>query len=149
MENDQQQPDNNQQRPRMLTLLCILTFLGSGLSAFANLVLFAFYDLFHKMFEAGQFDLFKEQLDMESFKVLMDVDSGFFLFQGLLYLLSLSGAVMMWNLRKTGFHFYAVAQILLLIVYELYFTGAPFPLMPLIITIIFILLYFRNLKYLK
>jgi len=101
------------------------------------------------MFEAGQFNLFKEQLDMESFKVLMDVDSGFFLFQGLLYLLSLSGAVMMWNLRKTGFHFYAVAQILLLIVYELYFTGAPFPLMPLIITIIFILLYFRNLKYLK
>jgi|GEM_PF-4675939 len=42
MENDQQLPDNNQQRPRMLTLLCILTFLGSGLSAFANLVLFAF-----------------------------------------------------------------------------------------------------------
>ena len=128
----------------MLTLLCVFTFAGSGLSAFANLILYLFYDLIKQMFEAGQFNFTESGLEMKSLKMVMNVSPGFFLFQGILYLVSLMGAIMMWKLNRTGFHLYAIAQILLLIIYEFYIPGAPFPIIPLLLSIIFILLYYRN-----
>ncbi|NOX84674.1 MAG: hypothetical protein GXO86_01720 [Chlorobi bacterium] len=149
MENNLQHQESNTQRPAMLTVLCILTFIGSGLSAFANLLLFFYYEPIKKIFESGQVDFKEGSLEMESFKLLMGITPDFFLFQGILYLISLFGAIMMWNLNKTGFHLYAVAQILLLIIFEFYITGAPFPLIPLLFSIIFILLYFRNLRFMK
>lgn len=149
MEDNHQPPDNHQQRPPMLTLLCVFTFAGSGLSAFANLILYLFYDLIKQMFEAGQFNFTESGLEMKSLKMVMNVSPGFFLFQGILYLVSLMGAIMMWKLNRTGFHLYAIAQILLLIIYEFYIPGAPFPIIPLLLSIIFILLYYRNLKFMK
>lgn len=149
MEDSHQPPDTTQQRPPMLTLLCIFTFAGSGLSSFANLALYLYYDLIKQMFEKGQLRFLNGSIEKESMKLLINVSPDFFLFQGILYLLSLIGAIMMWKLNKTGFHFYAIAQILLLIIYEFYIPGAPFPIIPLLFSIIFILLYYRNLRFMK
>jgi len=149
MESNIHKQNTEPQRPPMLTLLCIFTFAGSGLSAFANLILYLYYDLIKQIFEAGQFALTESGLEMESLKMVMNVSPGFFLFQGILYLFSLIGAIMMWKLNKIGFHFYALAQIILLIIYEFYLPGAPFPIIPLLFSIIFILLYYRNLKFMQ
>ena len=149
MESSFQQQENNAQRPVLLTVLCILTFIGSGLSSFANLLLFFYYDVIKNLFESGQFRFMEGTVEMESFKLVMGITPVFFLFQGILYFISLLGAILMWKLNKTGFHFYAIAQILLLIIFELYVPGAPFPVIPLLISIIFILLYYRNLQFMK
>ena len=149
MESNFQQRENNAQRPVLLTVLCILTFIGSGLSFFANLLLFFLYDIIQGVFESGQLGFMEGTVEMESFKMVMSIAPEFFLFQGILYFISLLGAMMMWKMNKTGFHFYAIAQILLLIIYEFYIPGAPFPVIPLLISIIFILLYYRNLQFMK
>jgi len=133
----------------MLTVLCILTFIGSGLSSFANLLLFFLFDPIKEVLESDQFSQMMGTTELETFKMMMNIPSVFFLFQGILYFISLLGAMMMWKLNKTGFHFYAVSQILLLIIFEFYVSGAPFPVIPLLITIIFILLYYRNLQFMK
>lgn len=133
----------------MLKVLCVLTFIGSGMSAFANFFLFLFYKPLKAVFESGDI-VFKEgSIEMESMHLMMNISPVFFLFQGILYFVSLVGAIMMWKLNKKGFHFYAVSQILLLIIYEFFMPGAPFPLLPLLLTIIFILLYFRILQKVK
>ena len=36
--------ESKEKRPTLLTLLCILSFIGSGLNAFSNLMVFIFYD---------------------------------------------------------------------------------------------------------
>ncbi len=149
MENITEQQNAQPQRPLLLTVLCILTFTGSGLSAFANLLLFFYYDPIKNIFESGQLNIIEGTGEMESIKILMNITPDFFLFQGILYMISLFGAIMMWRLNKMGFHFYAIAQILLLIIFEFYVSGTPFPLIPLLVTIIFVLLYYRNLRFMK
>ena len=46
MEEEQLPPvaGSKEKRPGLLTLLCILTFIGSGLNALSNLMFFVFYD---------------------------------------------------------------------------------------------------------
>ena len=68
-----------------------------------------------------------------------------------LSLMSLLGAILMFNQRRLGFYFYAVAQVLMLFVIP-YFAG--FSMMTVIgtvgsgfITLIFIILYAVNLKH--
>ena len=68
-----------------------------------------------------------------------------------LSLISLLGAILMFNQRRLGFYFYAVAQVLMLFVIP-YFAG--FSMMTVIgtvgsgfITLIFIILYAVNLKH--
>ena len=53
MEEQQVLPDAEQKekRPSLLTVLCILTFIGSGMNAFSNLVVFLFYDASMKLTE--------------------------------------------------------------------------------------------------
>ena len=52
----------------------------------------------------------------------------------------------MWNLKKIGFHFYTIAQILLIIVSRVYMPQLPFPLFEIMISLVFITFYARNLK---
>jgi hypothetical protein len=44
---------------------------------------------------------------------------------------------------------YAIAQILILIVQQVYLPSLPFPLIPFLLTLTFILLYYRNLSLMR
>jgi len=115
------------QRPQLLTILCILTFIGSGLGAFSNLVVSLSYDMIKEMAESGSFYLV-------SFVAMFA---------------SLFGALQMWKLRKIGFHFYTSAQILLLLLPAIYMPGMENPFLNVIITAAFVILYAGNLKHMS
>jgi hypothetical protein len=100
-------------------------------------------------YDEGVFEVFESQLQMDAVELILTVNPMFYLLQAVLFLFSLIGAYLMWNLKKSGFHLYAIAQILLLIIYKVFMTSAPFPLIPMLITITFILLYYRNLQFMK
>lgn len=135
--------------PELLKVLCILTFLGSGLSSAANLLTFLLIDEWKMALDQGVFEQFDGLFDPSAIQILVNVEKLFFLVQGLLYTASFWGAYLMWKLRKKGFHIYSVAQILILIVQKLYLPSLPFPVIPLLLTITFILLYYRNVQYMK
>ncbi len=145
----QEQFEENAIRPRALTLICILTFIGSGFLFFANGVVYLSIDSLRIAFDEGLFNAFELQLEEDDLKMFLSVDSSFFLFQSLLYSASLLGAYMMWKLRKQGFHIYAISQILVLIIYKVYLSSAPFPFFSMLLTITFILLYYRNLQFMR
>lgn len=132
-------------RPEILTVLCILTFIGSGLSMFSNLALFALLDQIKAMFADDPiYNFLGIEMNMSIF---LNVNANFFLLQSVLYSFSLIGALQMWKLQKRGFHIYSIAQIILLIFPKIFIPDMPFPVMDMVITGSFIYFYFNNLKF--
>lgn len=132
----------NIKRPDLLTVLCILTFIGSGLASISNLFVYLNHDFLLETIDKDLDAFFGQELVLELPKSL-------FLLSGIIYFSSLVGALLMWKLRKVGFHTYAISQIILLIVTTVYLKSDNFPIFGILITILFILLYHKNIKFMQ
>lgn len=139
------QPINNK-RPELLKVLCILTFIGSGLSAVSNLSLFFVIDIIRDMYAQGAFDVWLNDETRNAFEMMISPNNYFFLVQSMVYLLAIIGAYRMWNYRKSGFHFYTVAQILIVITAQIFMPALPFPFFEVMLSLVFISFYARFLK---
>jgi hypothetical protein len=127
-------------RPELLTLLCIFTFIGSGLAAFSYFVVFISYEEFTKAFdELG--------MDMPEVDLILSAGKRFFLTGFILYGISLFGAIRMWRLKKSGFHFYTVAQVFILLLPNAMIISYQFSVLGLLVTVAFIVAYASQLKY--
>ncbi len=126
-------------RSNLLTFLCILTFIGSGLGSFTFLMVYLSYDDMQVILE-----------DMkDQYPQVMQIFRGgpqFFITSAILYFISLMGAVQMWNLRKIGFHMYAAAQIFLLIVPVVTIDASMVSMVEILITGAFIIGYYSQVK---
>ena len=152
-DNKQAFPDSAPQsnpRPGFLTLLCVLTFIGSGFSLLSQIFSFVLYDkipnLFHQMSNVIGGEI--GELYIKTAEVFMAMPRYYFLLLAGIYTLSLSGAVCMLLLRKIGFHLYTISQILYLGL-PLLIIHAPFNVFNLLLSAIFVLLYARFLKLMR
>lgn len=139
--NGQQQ----QEVPVLLKVLCVLTFIGSGLTFFSNTVVYVLYKQFVEFFSQHT-DLTWMGTKMD-FSFFLDINPIYFLLIGLFSAMSFTGAVYMWKLKKVGFHLYAIAQIILLIIPKLFIPQLPFPVFQLAISGLFVYFYSINLKF--
>jgi hypothetical protein len=120
-------------RPGFLTALCVLTFIGSGLGT-----------LFMILATVGMGAL------MESIPGMADLMGGgtaYFAVGAILSAGSLYGAIQMWKLKKIGFFIYAAAGVLGIITPLLF--GISFSTMGAIFPILFIVLYYLNVKHME
>ena len=145
----QENSENTAKRPQLLTVLCILTFIGSGFSLLANTMVYFTFDNLVIAMEQGAFDIFRGAIEMEAVDLLLHVNPAYYLLQAVFFTLSFAGATLMWNLKKAGFHIYTVAQLLLLIIGKIFIPSLPFPLFPLLLAATFVFLYARNLRYMQ
>ncbi len=136
-------------RPERLNILCILTFVGSGISALSSLIMYFSIDGIQVLFENGAFDFVDDNASLEALELLIGVNSTFFILNALIFALSFYGALLMFNLRKFGFHLYTISQILLVIISQVYLPNLPFPFFKVMISLIFIALYSKYLKIMK
>jgi hypothetical protein len=122
-------------RPGLLSVLCILTFIGSGLATLLYLLL---------LIAAGTLGAMLADIPGLG---SMIAGGGMAIFGAGLVLsfLSFFGAIKMWGMKKIGFYLYTGAQVLMLIV-PLFF-GVPFSVMSAVFTALFIVLYGLNLKH--
>ena len=118
-------------RPGLLTVLCILTFIGSGLAT-----------LFFLLATVGMGALLSSVPGMDA---LAGGGTAMFAVSTVLAAASLFGAIQMWKLKKMGFFIYAGANVVALVL-PLAFGGA-FSTMGAIFTILFIVLYYLNVKH--
>lgn len=137
-------PENRPIRPNMLTILCILTFIGSGMNLFSSLLIAGFFDLFIQIATE-----FSEKFNLPGLELMAQTSPAYFLVTGIFYAGSLVGAVYMMLLKKIGFHIYTIFQILLVIapMYFLHLSGPGIPEM--VISGLFIFLYYRNLQFMS
>ena len=133
---------NKKGRPELLTLLCILTFIGSGLAAFSYFFIFISYDEIGTMMKEMDFDF-------SGFEIMMSGGKRFFAAGFILYSISLGGAIQMWKLNKIGFHLYTAAQVFILILPVVMIKSLPFSIFSLLLTLVFILGFFSQLKFMK
>ncbi len=141
--------NNENTRPDFLKILCILSFIGSGLSLVSNLLMFMTIDIVREYYQNGMFDFLEENMDLNVLDVLVSINSTYFILQALVFALAIYGTYTMWNLKKLGFHIYVIAQIILLILPQVFLPGLPFPTFELIISTIFVLLYAKNLQFMS
>lgn len=139
---EQQETTPAQKRPTLLTILCILTFIGSGMGTFSFFFMSVAYDLLIE-----QLAVLYANIPEANF--LIEAPRHFFVISFVLSAATLAGAIFMWNLRKVGFHIYTSAQLAYLIVPLLYFGGETNPLLNVIFTALFVYLYARNLPYMR
>ncbi|PKQ65487.1 hypothetical protein BZG02_00320 [Labilibaculum filiforme] len=151
---------NPKQRPGLLTTLSILSFIGSGFGVLNNIFgmimspikNFINPDLFATALD-GIHDVYLRKFVGEALEMGQKAIAHIFeisLTQILLYVASLIGAILMFQLKKTGFYIYTIAQILLLFVAPIFIGFNLFVNMAIlfgsIFTILFIALYAINLK---
>ena len=146
MEEQQQIPETEvkNKRSTLLTILCILTFIGSGLNAFSGIFVFVFYDFSMKVF-AEVIKSFK----MTGMDAFLAASPAYFGVTALINGIAVAGAVLMWQLRKTGFHLYTVSQILVILSPMIFFRLPSPDFYNLVFSAIFVLLYSSNLKYMS
>ena len=96
-------------RTKTLTILCILSFVGSGFSILGALIYALFFDEFLNFYSTNDTELYQLMYDS-----LVILSPGYFFTEFVFALASLAGVILMWKLRKTGFHIYTVANILIL-----------------------------------
>lgn len=140
------------QRPRLLTVLCILTFINSGFWIFCNFFMMFLPESVLPMLEERYIELVGEEqteILMRGLDLNLRMASSLFW----LYILNLVGGIMMFRLKRLGFHLYTAAQILILFMVPTFagFRLAVFHQMifDILLAMVFIGLYASNLKYMN
>ncbi len=134
--------NNQPKRPQLLTVLAILSFIGSGLSLLSYLVISFYYDAILAVIETE----LKEVYPALYADFIREAGRTFFIVGSLAYAGSLFGVYKMWNLMKEGLHYYAVSQFIILLL-PLVFVSAQLSVIPgLMLTIVFVLLYYQSFK---
>ncbi len=139
------------QRPTGLTLLCILTFIGSGFNALTYLFMASNLQNVKEMllYNDAYADLYAGIPGMEeAINYVISLGPGFFWMQTLLYAASLAGAICMFKRIPAGFHVYTIAQCLL-ILWNMYQTGWGIPYGTIFLSGAFVALYAMFLPWLK
>ena len=116
-------------RPTFLTVLCILTFIGSGLG-----VLFSILGIIG----VGALSNYASNFAGASAET---AGTGTMVAMAFFSALSLTGAILMWNLKKIGFFAYVIAQALIVIF--------GWSIMNLVFALLFVILYALNYKALQ
>jgi hypothetical protein len=136
---------NIAKRPLSLTILCILTFISAGMGIISSLITPLFSDV---MIEFLKSNPKVDEKMMDEPIHLLNAGWGYYMLTLLFVLGSLTGAILMWKLKKTGIHFYALSNLALLFVPTL-MLSIPLNWMSILLTSGFIALYASHLKLMK
>jgi FtsH-binding integral membrane protein len=134
--------DRSNTRPELLRILCILSFIGSGISALSNLMVFLSFDQMDLIFD----DLVGKFPQLEP---ILSGGKGFFISGFVLYAISLVGVFQMWKLRKIGFHLYTGAQFFILLLPVITLESLQVPFLSILITLAFVIAYSSQLKFMR
>ena len=145
---------------RGLRFILILSLIGSAYSFISDLVTGLVYPAWRSLYESGEWKSMLPMLakmtgqeDLNLFETAMEqamaVPRTVYLLWALLYAMSLAGVIMMLRLRRNGFHLYAIAQLLVLIVTILFLGKAQQMLGDIMMTILFIVYYFFTFRRLE
>ena len=142
------------QRPMGLTIWCVLSFINAVYQFLVGIGTFMVFGTLKNLSEdenyaelMTKFGMDEEQYE-QAMAAILNVGRGYYIFNALLYAASFVGVLYMWKQLKKGFHIYAIAQILALIVEVLMFdnvTGSS-PWGGVIITAVFIAIYYHYYK---
>jgi hypothetical protein len=147
MEHDYNQikPVDNRKRPVSLTILCILTFISSGFSMIGCMIIPFASDLMIMLVKQSP-DL--EQQAIDDAVMVLNAGGKYYFLMFIVTALSFIGAIFMWNLKRNGFHFYTIGNILIFFL-PIVWLGLPFNSVGALFAFMFVGFYALHLKYMR
>lgn len=130
--------NKSKNRPALLSALCILTFIGSGIAFPGYFAAAIFFEKSKEIITQYSSMYSAESLSPLYFTALMA-----------LYALSLVGAIRMWKLHRDGFYLYLLVQLIILFLPLVWIDGEAFSTTNAIFTLVFIAGYSINFRQLK
>lgn len=128
----------------LLKVLCVITFVGSGLGFLS----YGIIGIIHGFFSSN-LSMIPDEQNRELIKLMLSAGRMFFFLNAFLYAVSFAGALLLWRMKKSGFHLYTASQLLLLIIPMAFIKGFPMPGTNIFLTILFIWGYGGFLKFMK
>ena len=143
-----------------MTVFLVLSFINACWNIMRSIIMYITTPVMSKMMENGDLEdamepfvaTFGEEMRqamMDSLTLLSSITPRYYLFSLVLFIISLVGVLRMFKWNKTGFHIYAIAQILMLINASVYVyplqNPSPFTY-DLLLTVMFILMYYLYFK---
>lgn len=146
------------QRPSGLSVWCVLSFINAVFQFISNIFWFLAYNTMQSLGQDEDYLELMEKFSQGNDQIEATMQSQLavsrvsYLLTALLFVASFYGVLQMWKLQKRGFHIYAIAQILILIVTAMFVTsvtGASI-IGPVVLTAIWIGIYYlyyrRNMQ---
>jgi len=146
MEEQNEPVKRNEAGPTLIILkvLCIFTFIGSGLGFLSYGIIGLMTDYF-----SHNLNLVPEEQNRELIKLLLSGGQVFLLLNAALYAVSFVGALKLWRMQKIGFHLYTASQLLLLILPLAMVKGFPMTGVSIFLSLVFVWGYSGFLKFMK
>ena len=145
-------PDKNtQQRSiRTLHILLIISFIYTGMWTLCHFMLgFTGPETRQTMLEVYQ-SMAEENESFSAYAIfcekLFAIPQWYFIICGLLDAISFAGLMLMWRLRKNGFHCYALSKLLLMLMPLLFLDRSYVGLGDMMMAVLFIVYYFFLMK---
>ena len=136
-------PDNEQlylRQQRSLRVVLVLSMIGSGFMLLNYLLTGLMLPTMRTLYFSGSLTFPAEMTTY--IEQTLETPRSFFLCCSILYAMSLAGVIAMWKLRKSGFHLYAMAQLLVLLVTILFLGRDHISLGDVMLTLLFIAYYY-------
>ena len=132
------------QQKTLFHILMVITFIFAGLSAFSYLMTALLLPTMQQLY-ADNPTLLPEQFSV-MMQQMLDTPRGFFLGAGLLYVLEVLGAALMWRLRWSGFHCYTLARLLLLLLPALFLGRSFVGIGDIMMALLFVAVYYMLMR---
>ena len=146
-------------RPKGMTILLVLSFINACWNILRSVILYFTTPRMAEMYENGELEKMMEPFSAmgeeftkamnDAMHIFTQINPNYYLILLVLFIASLIGVLKMFKGDKRGFHIYSIAQICMLIDHSVfvYPLQKPSPFTSdLIITILFILLYYLYFK---
>lgn len=132
------------QQKTLFHILLVITFIFAGLSAFSYLMTALLLPTMQQIY-ADNPTMLPEQFSV-MMQQMLDTPRGFFLGAGLLYVLEVLGAALMWRLRWSGFHCYTLARLLLLLLPALFLGRGFVGIGDIMMALLFVAVYYMLMR---
>lgn len=129
---------------RNLRIVLVLSMIGSSLYMLSNLMWGFMQPAISNIYNTGELQVPSEMTTL--LEKMLRTPRSFFFCSALLNAISLTGVIMMWSLRKIGFHLYTLAQLLILMITILFLGRYNTNIGDIMFTLLFITYYFLAFK---
>lgn len=127
-----------------LRVLLVLSMIWAGMSCLSYFVMGTTLPQLQSYYMANK-DLFPGEI-YTLMQQLFEVPRPYFIGSALLFALELLGAILMWNLRRSGFHCYTLARLLLVLLPLLFIGRGAVALGDVMFALLFIVAYYLLLR---
>ena len=131
-------------RLRNLHIILVLSIIGSGFSFINPFITGLMLPTMKQLYYSGALPIPTEMTFYT--EQVLETPRSFFFCNSLLYAMSLLGVVLMWHLRKGGFHLYTLAQLMVLLIAVLFLGREALSLGNVMFTILFVVYYYTSLR---